>query len=106
MRKTKTYNISNLKPFTKANASYYGARGGFASGKSKLNKKIQITKMQIGLIYLDLEKYKSRQRFYNKDYAFIKEQLHYYKIYQNRLNKLINKYDKKYGLYREQTIEF
>lgn len=46
MRKAKTYNIGNLKPFTKANASYYGARGGFASGKSKLNKKIQITKMQ------------------------------------------------------------
>ena len=40
----RSYNIDNLKPFTTDNASYYGSIGGVASGKSRLAKKIQITK--------------------------------------------------------------
>lgn len=31
-------NIENLKPFTTENASYYGRRGGIASGKTRKRK--------------------------------------------------------------------
>lgn len=31
-------NIENLKPFTKDNASYYGRRGGIASGRTRKRK--------------------------------------------------------------------
>ena len=31
-------NIENLKPFTTENASYYGRRGGIASGKTRRKK--------------------------------------------------------------------
>ncbi len=101
MKRYIRYNIENLKPFTKDNAKYYGSRGGIASGKSKLRDKILKTKCHIGMIYLDLLPYQNRVRIYNKEYQNIKEQLHYYKIYQNRLNKLLDRYNKKYGLYRE-----
>lgn len=97
MKRQRKYNIDNLRKFTKENASYYGARGGYASGKSKLLNKIDLVRYDIGFIYLDLERYKNRVRFYKSDLEYIKELLHDYKIYQNRLNKLVNKYNKKYG---------
>ena len=96
MYKIVRYNIENLKPFTKDNASYYGKIGGFNSGKSKLLNKIKLTTYQKYFILLDLEQYKDRKRFYNKDYEIIKYQLHQIKIYNNRIKKLQDRYNKKY----------
>lgn len=100
----KRYNIDNLIPFTKDTASYYGKIGGFNSGKSKLKNKIDTTKYTIYLLVLELEDYKDRKRFYKKDLEFIKSQLHYIKIRKNRLNKLIEKYNKKYNDSESQLL--
>lgn len=94
----KRYNTDNLKPFTSQNASYYGRNGGVASGKSKLEKKIRITRYNITMLYLDIEPYRTRKRIYKKELEYVKKQIHHIKIYNNRLNKLIDKYNKKYGV--------
>lgn len=94
--KTKKYNINNLTPFTKENASYYGSRGGYASGKSKLENKIYKMRLQLAMMYLDLEPYTNRKRIYKRELESIKGLIHDIKIYKNRLNKLLNKYNQKY----------
>ena len=93
----KKYNDKNLKRFTKANAKYYGSRGGRASGKSKFENIILKTILSRQMIILFLDKYKDRKRFYNKDYEYIKKQLHYIKLYDNKIKKLQNKYYQKYS---------
>ena len=97
-KRYKRYNVQNLTPFTTDNASYYGSRGGYASGKSKLADKIHTTRLEIAYLKLELEPYRNRKRLYKKDIAFIKDQLHYIKIHTNRLNKLIDKYNQKYSV--------
>lgn len=92
-----SYNIDNLKPFTTDNASYYGSIGGVASGKSRLAKKIQITRLQLAMMYLQIEPYKKRKKIYDKELDNIKSLIHNIKIYTNRLNKLIDKYNQKYS---------
>ena len=94
--KIKKYNINNLTPFTKENASYYGSRGGYASGKSKLEDKIYTTKLQMAMISIELDPYRTRKRLYKKEISYIKGQAHRYKILNNRLNKLLDKYNQKY----------
>ena len=93
----RSYNIDNLKPFTTDNASYYGSIGGVASGKSRLSKKIQITRLQLAMMYLQIEPYKKRKKIYDKELDNIKSLIHNIKIYTNRLNKLIDKYNQKYS---------
>lgn len=93
----RSYNIDNLKPFTTDNASYYGSIGGVASGKSRLAKKIHITRLQLAMMYLQIEPYKKRKKIYDKELDNIKSLIHNIKIYTNRLNKLIDKYNKKYS---------
>lgn len=38
------------------------------------------------------------KRIYNRELDIIKSQVHYYKILNNRYNKLVNRYNQKYGL--------
>lgn len=90
------YNIDNLKPFTTDNASYYGRKGGIASGKSKLKKKIDTTRLSMAMISIEIEPYRHRKRIYKRELEHIKSQVHYYKILNNRYNKLIDLYNKKY----------
>ena len=66
-KRYKRYNIDNLTPFTTDNASYYGSRGGYASGKSKLYNKIHTTRLQMAMIQLELEPYRTRKRIYNRE---------------------------------------
>lgn len=97
-KRYKRYNIDNLTPFTTDNASYYGSIGGYASGKSKLYNKIHTTRLQMAMIQLELEPYRTRKRIYNRELDIIKQQIHNYKILNNRYNKLIDKYNQKYGV--------
>ena len=97
-KRYKRYNIDNLTPFTTDNASYYGSRGGYASGKSKLRRKIDTTRLQMAMISLELEPYRTRKRIYNRELNYIKGQVHYYKILNNRYNKLVDRYNQKYGV--------
>ena len=97
-KRYKRYNIDNLTPFTTDNASYYGSIGGYASGKSKLYNKIHTTRLQMAMIQLKLEPYRTRKRIYNRELDIIKQQIHNYKILNNRYNKLIDKYNQKYGV--------
>ena len=83
-KRYKRYNADNLPPFTTDNTSYYGSRGGYASGKSKLLRKIDTTRLQIVMISLELD--------------IIKSQVHYYKILNNRYNKLVDRQNQKYGV--------
>lgn len=92
----KLYNVSNLRPFTKDNASYYGKIGGLASGKSKLKRKIKKMYMLRYMTISDLERYKGRKRIYNRELAEIKQLLHDIKIMTNRITKLEDKYESKY----------
>lgn len=92
----KLYNISNLKPFTRDNASYYGKIGGLASGKSKMEHKLKKLYIHRYLTIQDLERYRGRKRIYNREIAEIKQLIHDLKIYTNRINKLEDKYDSKY----------
>ena len=92
------YNIQNLKHFTTENASYYGRIGGQKAGKTKLKNKMNKIKYNLYFIRQDLEPYLKRKRIYNKEYEYIKNAIHNYKILNNRLNKLIDKYNKKYGV--------
>jgi len=96
-KRYKRYNIDNLTPFTTDNASYYGSRGGYASGKSKLYNKIDTTRLQMAMISLELEPYRKRKRIYKRELEYIKGQVHYYKILNNRYNKLVDRYNQKYG---------
>ena len=93
---SKIYNIHNLRPFTKDNASYYGKIGGLASGKSKMEHKLKKLYIHRYLTIQDLEQYKGRKRLYNREIDTIKQLLHELKIYTNRINKLEDKYDSKY----------
>lgn len=97
MKSKKTYNTGNLKPFTTDNASYYGSIGGVASGKSRLTKKIHTTRLQLAMMYLQIEPYKKRKKIYDKELDTIKSIIHNIKIYTNRLNKLLDRYNKKYS---------
>lgn len=97
-KRYKSYNIENLKPFTTENASYYGSRGGIASGKSKLEDKIYTTRLQMAMISIELDPYRTRKRLYKKEIRYIKGQAHRYKILNNRLKKMLDKHTQKYGV--------
>ena len=97
-RNYKRYNIENLTPFTSENASYYGSIGGKASGKSRLNKKIKNNQLEQSMLLFDLMDYKGRKRLSKTETEIIKRLLHMYKIYDNRIQKLLKYRDIKYGI--------
>lgn len=92
------YNTENLKPFTKENASYYGSKGGIASGRTRLKQSIKHIQYQLYFLYNDLEPYRHRKRIYKRELDKVKYITHKIKIYNNRLVKLQNKYNQKYDI--------
>ena len=99
------YNIDNLKPFTPDNASYYGKRGGIASGKSKMLNKMYKIRLQIAYEYLELRPFYNRKRVYKRELKNIKSIIHYIKILKNRYKKLELKYNLKYGVIPRANTE-
>ena len=60
----------------------------------------------MAMIIIDIEPYRQRKRIYKKELDYIKSQVHHYKILNNRYNKLIDLYNKKYAYSESKHREY